>query len=125
MTFIPYNPLARFYTDLYNGARSWQVSIYLFRICEATMQRSKNLEWLRNLFLLLILIVLIAGDWAGALFIRFFIIPAIVSLVAGSIVESATGGTLTKISLIIKIGPFTISISAFAIAVLILRFIWF
>jgi len=89
------------------------------------MQRSKNLEWLRNLFLLLILIVLIAGDWAGALFIRFFIIPAIVSLVAGSIVESATGGTLTKISLIIKIGPFTISISAFAIAVLILRFIWF
>jgi hypothetical protein len=87
------------------------------------MQSSKNLEWLRNLFLLLILIVLIAGDWAGTLFIRFFIIPAITSLLAGSIVESATGNTLKKISLIIEIGPFTISITAFAIAVLILQFI--
>lgn len=85
------------------------------------MVRKKDIERIQILCLLLIPVVLIAGDWAGNLFVRFVILPAIISLAVSSMIEEVTGDTLKKILIIIRIGRFKFSFTVFALAAVVLK----
>jgi len=89
---------------------------------------------IKNLLLFLVLLVLLAsllGISQGAidrfveLFVRYLLIPAIVSLASGSVVEALSGDALKTILVVVDIRGFKFSITAFAIAVAILNFLIF
>jgi hypothetical protein len=89
---------------------------------------------IKNLLLLLVLLVLLASllgvnqgtiDRFVDLFVRYLLIPAIVSLATGSLVEVLTGDTLKTILFVVDIRGFKFSITAFAIAVAVLNFVIF
>ncbi len=90
-------------------------------------------ERIRALLILLILVVLVASiifprdiaDSIGGIFVKFVIIPAILSFLAGSIVEAATGDTLKGWLITIRVGRLKFSLTVFAIAVLVLKFLVF
>ncbi|GAJ12781.1 unnamed protein product [marine sediment metagenome] len=89
---------------------------------------------LQSLFVLLVIIILL-GAWLGLsdetlgriaeLFAVYVIIPTITSIVSGMIVEAVGGGFLKSILFVVEIKGFPFSISAFAIAVVVLKFLIF
>lgn len=93
-----------------------------------------NTDRIKNLIYILIVIVLalsLLGFSTGTInliieiFVKYILIGAITSLLVGTIIERLTGDTLKKIFLTIEIRGIGISVSAFFVTVIILKFVIF
>jgi uncharacterized membrane protein len=98
------------------------------------MANREDISKIRNLFLILIVIILSCSviglsaktvDSIINLFVKYVIIPAFTSLIVGSLVDSLTGQSLKNYFLIIKIGHIKLSVTVYALTVVIVKFLIF
>ena len=95
--------------------------------------KGNGIEQIRLLFVLLIVIAIAASflfssETANSiveLFVKYLLVPSVISFFIGTMVESLSGNLLKTIAWNIKIGPLRFSITAFGLAVLLLKFILF
>jgi hypothetical protein len=93
--------------------------------------KQKDIYRIQNLFLLFIILVVIASfffspeafDWIGDWFLNLVIVSAALSITVGTMVEAFSGDTLKRISFNIKVWRVSFSVTAFFIAVFILKFV--
>jgi len=93
--------------------------------------KQKNIYRIQNLFLLFIILVLVASfflppkmvDWIGDWFVNLIILSTAFSITVGTMLEAFGGDTLKRIAFNIKVWRVSFSVTAFFIAVFILKFV--